>query len=313
MHRSCKGANSMKSPKPISVILDTDIGCDIDDTWALAMLLKSPELDLKLVVSDEGDTEYRAKLLAKMLTIAGRHDVPVGIGIGQNSDGGPLTPWVADYDLASYPGRVYSDGVNALIQTIMQAQDPVTFICIGPMPNMSLALERNPAIAGRCHFIGMHGSVFCQYGGAPGISAEYNVVKDIAACRAVFNAPWLSKTITPLDTCDNVRLGGERYQRLVRSTEPCLAAVLENYRIWAASSPGHNPAHESTVLYDTVAVYLAFSRALLNMQRIPISIDDKGFTLPAADGAPIDVAVTWRDKEAYLDFLAERLLQEVVR
>ena len=61
----------------IPVILDTDIGGDIDDTWALAMVLKSPELDLKLVVTDTGNTTYRACVTAKMLEVAGRTDVPV--------------------------------------------------------------------------------------------------------------------------------------------------------------------------------------------------------------------------------------------
>ena len=51
--------------RPIPVILDTDIGDDIDDTWALAMLLKSPELDLKLVVSDTADTVHRAKIVGE--------------------------------------------------------------------------------------------------------------------------------------------------------------------------------------------------------------------------------------------------------
>src|SRR5580704_7918673 len=65
---------------PTPVILDTDIGDDIDDTWALGLLLQSPELDLKLVVGDYGKVEYRAKLLAKFLQRAGRGDVAVGLG-----------------------------------------------------------------------------------------------------------------------------------------------------------------------------------------------------------------------------------------
>ena len=66
----------------IPVILDTDIGDDIDDTWALTMLLKSPLLDLKLVTTTRGKAEYRGKLVAKILTAAGRTDVPVGLGEG---------------------------------------------------------------------------------------------------------------------------------------------------------------------------------------------------------------------------------------
>ncbi|MBM4043175.1 MAG: hypothetical protein FJ290_32205, partial [Planctomycetes bacterium] len=81
----------------IPVILDTDIGGDIDDTWALALLLKCPELDLKMVVTDTGDTVYRAKIAAKLLEVAKRTDVQVAIGIKQKGHGKPQGPWVADY------------------------------------------------------------------------------------------------------------------------------------------------------------------------------------------------------------------------
>ena len=62
------------------VILDTDIGDDIDDTWALAMLLRSPELDPKLITTTYGKAEYRAKLIAKFLSTVGRTDIAVGLG-----------------------------------------------------------------------------------------------------------------------------------------------------------------------------------------------------------------------------------------
>ena len=56
------------SEKKTPVILDTDIGDDIDDTWALGVLLKSPELDLKLVVTDYGKVNYRPRVVAKFLS-----------------------------------------------------------------------------------------------------------------------------------------------------------------------------------------------------------------------------------------------------
>src|SRR5277367_1302026 len=108
------GASLISSPAAAKtpVILDTDIGDDIDDTWALALLLKSPELDLKLVVGDYGEAEYRARLLAKLLDRAGRSDVPVGIGLDIAPNGvGRQAAWVKDYDLKSYPGRIYTNGV----------------------------------------------------------------------------------------------------------------------------------------------------------------------------------------------------------
>jgi len=71
----------------IPVILDTDIGGDIDDTWALAMLLRSPEVEVKLVVTDTADTVYRARVAAKLLQAAGHAEIPVGIGLRFDADG----------------------------------------------------------------------------------------------------------------------------------------------------------------------------------------------------------------------------------
>src|SRR4051794_26657939 len=67
----------------IPVILDTDIGDDIDDTWAVAMLLKSPQFDVKLITTTNGKAEYRARLLAKLLTAGDRTNIPIGLGAGK--------------------------------------------------------------------------------------------------------------------------------------------------------------------------------------------------------------------------------------
>src|SRR5215831_13245442 len=98
-------AETAAQPKAsIPVILATDIGDDIDDTWALGLLLKCPELDLKLVVTEYGKAEYRAKLLAKFLQTTGRAQVPVAVGPeGEPHGEGGQAAWVKDYDLSSYP------------------------------------------------------------------------------------------------------------------------------------------------------------------------------------------------------------------
>ncbi|MFA5265410.1 MAG: nucleoside hydrolase, partial [Opitutaceae bacterium] len=194
------------------VILDSDIGTDIDDTWALAQLLRSPELDLKLVVSDTGDTRYRATILAKFLETSGRTEIPVGIGINQgpmSEKGRNLAPWIKGYELEKYPGKMSEDGIGAMIEAIMKSPEPVTLIAIGPVSNIARALECEPRIAGKCRFVGMHGSFRVGYGGSPAIVAESNVKGDPAALRKVLSAPWLDVLLTPLDTCGTVSLGGE--------------------------------------------------------------------------------------------------------
>lgn len=296
-------------PRPKTpVILDTDIGDDIDDTWALTLLLKSPELDPKLVVSDSGDTEYRAKIIARLLEVAKRTEIPVGVGLRQKTGGGRQAAWVKDYDLSRYPGKVHRDGVGAIIRTILDSPEPITLICIGPVPNIQAALEREPKIATRARFIGMHGSVRKGYGGKPKPDAEWNVVANPAACRKAFTAAW-PMTITPLDTCGLVRLQGEKYRKVAHCKDPLVQALIENYRIWRKAEDPKAPdeVEASSVLFDTVAVYLAISTDLVRIERLPLVVTDKGFTVVDPKGKPIDCAIEWKDLGAFEDFLVERL------
>ena len=296
------------------VILDTDIGGDIDDTWALALLLKSPELAPKLITTATGDTEYRARIVCRLLEVAGRTDIPVGIGVRQPSDGPreQQAEWVRDYALEDFPGTRHTDGVNALIRTIMDSPVPVTLIVIGPLTNIAEALRREPAIAARTRFVAMAGSLNEHHvtnltlSVVPGQIAEWNVVKDIPAAQHVFAAPWREAVITPLDTCAHVVLDGDRYARLLCSDDPAMQTVLENYRIWHTHCPGCFPDRQSTVLYDTVAVHLAHTTRHLVMREMPLRVDDRGFTV--AGGRLFHVAEAWRDLAGFEDELTARVL-----
>ena len=298
--------------KPMPVILATDIGDDIDDTWALGFILRSPELDLKLVVGEYGRASYRARLLARFLERAGRADVPVGVGmdIEPKGDGGRQAEWIRGYDLKAYPGNVYADGVQAMIDVIMHSAQPVTLVAIGPLPNVAEALRREPRIAQRARFVGMQGSIRTGYDGAPRPDAEWNVKANPRACRAVFTAPW-DITITPLDTCGLVRLRGDKYARVRDSKDPVAVAIIENYRVWAASSGEASlkvlPETASSTLFDPVAVYLAFSHELCAMEQVPLRITDDGFTRVEPSARTVLAALGWKDLGRFEDLLALRL------
>lgn len=294
------------------VILDTDIGDDIDDTWALLMLLRMPELDLKLAVTDFGNAIYRGRLLAKLLVLTGRTDVPIGLGLDKTDERGQQSDWVGDYQLADYPGTVHEDGVQAIIDTIKSSPVPVTLICLGPVPNIAEALRRDPSIAGNARFIGMYGSIYKGYLGADTPAAEYNVRVDPQSLQAAFAAPW-DCTITPLDTCGFVVLDGPDYRRLHQSDDKWLVALMENYRAFLPGAPFIAPDHDSsaisTTLFDTVAVYLAASEDLVEMERLPLRVTDDGYTvIDPVNGRPVDCAVGWKDLAAYERYLVDTLL-----
>jgi inosine-uridine nucleoside N-ribohydrolase len=300
---------------PIPVVIDTDIGDDIDDTWALALALKSPELDLKLVVTDFGNTEHRAKIVARLLEVAGRTDVPIGIGVKESDEESPQAEWVKGYDLASYPGKVHRDGVQALIDVAMAAKEPMTLIAIGPPPTLQAALEREPRIAGKLRLAGMFGSIDRGYGGKAEAEPEWNVKARPAAARAVLAAPWVDAISTPLDTCSLVQLKGERYARVRDSKDPLARAVIESFRVWCAhrdwcNQDGELVKAKSSTLFDPVAVYLAISRDLVETERTGVRVTADGMTVRDPRAPALGWATGWRDLDAFEEWLAARLSAE---
>jgi len=308
------GCAALQQPTPkttrIPVIFDTDIGDDIDDTWALGFLLRCPELDVKLVVGDNGKSEYRATLLARFLEVSGRSDIPIGLGLHTHQeDGERQREWIKGYNLQDYPGTIYTNGVQAMIDTIMKSPQPITIIAVGPVQNIAEALNREPRIAQRARFVGMQGSVRVGYNNTPQITPEYNVKLAPQACQVAFTAPW-DVTITPLDTCDKLRLSGEKYQRILTSTDAIAKAIIENYRLWAIArkrgSPETFPAR-STTLFDVVAVYLAFNQEWCGMETIGIRVTDDGLTVEEPTAKKLNVALTWNNLSALEDLLVRRL------
>jgi inosine-uridine nucleoside N-ribohydrolase len=302
-------AAQAQPPHRAPAILDTDIGDDIDDTWALALLLRSPELDLRLVTTDYGRPSYRGKLIARLLETAQRTDVDIGLGpeVPGVEGEGAQAAWVKDYELARFHGRVHKDGVQAIVDLAMGTREPVTLICIGPLPTVAAALEREPRIAEHMRFVGMQGSVHRGYDGKASPDAEWNVKAAPAACRRAFAAAW-PIALAPLDTCGAVRLEGEPYRALRAATDPLARAVLENYRVWCGAD-AQRAERGSSVLFDTVAVYLATSpdRAFVRMADARLAVKDDGTTVVDPAAKPVACALEWRDLAGFRDFLVRRI------
>ncbi|MGD1000122.1 MAG: nucleoside hydrolase [Candidatus Brocadiia bacterium] len=305
--------------KKIPVILDTDLGTDIDDSWAIAYMLKCPELDVKLITTATGDTTYRAKLCARLLKAGGRTDVPIGIGIPLGAVKETLYDYANELDLPSavssgsnrahYPGRVMQDGVRAMIETIMRSKEKVTLISIGPTPNIARALYVEPRIARKARFVGMQGSVRKGYNGLAGrVDEEYNVVAYAYDAARVFQAAW-DMTVTPVDTCGVVRLAGEKFKKVLASKDPLTQELIKSYQRWSKGTVWEKQAKQtSSVLFDTVAIYLAFADKWLKLECIGIRTK-WGFTLEDANAKKMNVATEWKSGglNAFEEHLVKRL------
>lgn len=297
--------------KPIPVILDTDIGNDIDDNWALGLLLKTPELAPKLVLSCTGDTEYRALVAAKFLDRAGRPEIPVAVGVPALEQPAPetLREWLGAYTASDYPGEVRCDGLEEMARIVADEPGETTVIGIGPLTNLAMFCRHYPGLVSKCRLVAMLGSVYRHHHGEPGAIAEYNVRIDIPAAQTVFAAPWREIVITPLDHCGLIQLNGERYRAVKESDDPVATQIISGYRAWRAYFGKTDEATETSTLYDTAAVHLAWTDAFTQFETLPLVVDDPGFTrISPRYGRPVKVAVGWSDLDGYLDLLVARLL-----
>lgn len=216
--------------------------------------------------------------------------------------------WVRDYSLSLTRCTILEHGVEALIDTIDGSPAPPTLITIGPLTNIAAALQRDPTIAAKTRFIGMQGCVRSNPLGRPISMAEHNVAMDIPAAREVFRATWRKGLVTPLDSCGQVVLAGDRYRRIRQAEDPKIRALMENYDLWCGERGLGDPANTSTVLFDTVAVYLAITTELLKMEHLPLEVGEDGVMRRSESGPEYDVALDWIDLDGFLDFLVDRLL-----
>ncbi|MBO7741307.1 MAG: nucleoside hydrolase [Victivallales bacterium] len=295
------------------VILDTDLGTDIDDSWALGMLLNSEGLDTRLVLTATADTAYRGAVAAKHLIEFGRTDVEVGLGPAFDDERHLLSlmKWLDGFTVDQYPGKLRRDGVQRMIE-IVEAEDEVTIIAIAALTNIGEFCRLRPDLVKKCHLVSMAGSLRKGHFDAPGKVEEWNVLCDIPAARTVFSAGWKSIILTPLDHCGALQLTGDTYLRFKNSETPIAKSIMEAYRSWKQNChfAASDPEIESSILFDTAAVHLAVTREDSIIESHRILVSDEGFILEnQPDGYPVDFAVDWTDKQAYLEHLTDVLLK----
>ena len=123
-------------PAKIPILLDTDIGSDIDDAVALAYLLRQPRCELVGITTVTGEVAQRSALAAAVCDAAGRPGIPVHSGAAKPLLHGPGQPLVPQYAaLANRPHRKDFPPNTAVefLRAAIRARSPTTSPCIAPI------------------------------------------------------------------------------------------------------------------------------------------------------------------------------------
>lgn len=195
-----------------TVILDTDIGTDFDDAFALHYLLAVSKpgdpralLNLKLVQVSTFNTTKRAQIVAFILDSLNRFDVEIAIGAYEGEQGYPEWPLAQHYDLATFvqKGGKLSWGLSRMAGVLAEGTPsaPVMVTEIAPASSLGGVLMAQPSLAAGAAVVAMSGSVRAGYGNSSRITAEYNVRVNVTASQAMYAATYAAPLVTaPLDS-----------------------------------------------------------------------------------------------------------------
>ena len=234
----------------VKLVIDTDIGDDVDDLQALTLALVSPEVELLGVTTVWGDTARRAKLARLLLEAGGQPEVPVARGAG--------SPLLHPGRAAQFDGhnlnlsavaeeRVDTPAALFLVQLIQAHQGEVALLSLGALTNLALALALDPRLPGKVRQYYLMGGSFGLRPELPH-QVEYNIGCDPEAGAVVFAAGF-ELTIVGLDVTTQVELSRDHLEPLRASSHPLAklyVAAVEDYL--AVHRRNHNVPHDALTL-----------------------------------------------------------------
>lgn len=287
----CLCAQALAKPKADQekIILDTDIGDDIDDAYALALLMNQPNMKVLGVTTAFGPTRQRADLAAKLLKVMGHGDVPVYAGRPTDKKPTKQHDWAKGYagkNLKTEPA------VEFLRREIERAPGEITLCAIGPLTNLGDLLTRYPETKPKIkRIVIMGGAVYVGYGTNPKPEPEWNIKCDVAAARAVYESG-VPLVMAGLEVTAMMQLEKDHRIRIASAGTPTTDALMALTYLWEQATP---------TLFDPVAVAYACGHRFSDEERKRVIVEETGLTR-IVDGTPNTTVLTKPRKDAFLDW-----------
>ena len=287
------------SHAPEKVIIDTDIGDDVDDAFALALAVKSPELQVLGVTTAFGDTEARAKIADRFLGEAGRADIPVLAG-KMTTTKNPMSQRKYG-DGGHFAKASHGDAVEFLLEQIRKYPGEITLIAIGPLMNVGAAIDKDADTFRKLkRVVSMGGSIRRGYGdlgytaSVPAM-AEWNIVNDVASAQKLFTVG-VPLYVMPLDSTQ-LKLDEVKRAFLFSQGTAVTDQLAVLYHLWGQETP---------TLFDPMTIVFVLRPELCPVQGMHVRVDEKGFTREESGAANAQVCLD-SNAEDFFRFYLKRV------
>jgi purine nucleosidase len=282
------------------VIIDTDIGDDVDDAFAVSLALVSPEINILGITSAWGDTQLRARMVDRMLCETGRDEVAVNAGVPTKSTAVfTQAPWAK-----AGIEREHKDGVAFLLDQIKAHPGEITLLALGPLTNIGAAIDRDPETFRKLKRVVLMGGSIRRGYGLPGTrpEPEYNIVRDPKSAQKLL-ASGVPLFFLPLDSTQ-LKFDDTKREEFTKISTPMTDTLLVLIAEWM-----HTTRQPAETLFDAVAAAYIIDPASCNMTPVDLEIDDKGMTLEKK-GKPNANACLTAKPDAFFSILMPRMLNQ---
>jgi purine nucleosidase len=286
----------------VPVILDTDIGSDIDDAVALAYLLRQPRCELLGITTVTGDPDKRAMLASAICQAAGRPHIPIHVGTEDPLLILPHQKAVQQAEALTedWPHREYTKrntAIEFLRETIRARPGEITLLAIGPLTNVALLFAIDPEIPTLLKQLVIMGGRYVSRG-HDGALLEWNILCDPHAAARVFATPLPRLVAVGLDVTLQCRMDADECRRRFAAAGGPLAPTSAMAEVWFRHS-------EYITFHDPLAAALIFQPDLCLTEDVHIKVELNnphllGLTYARHDleARPHEIAVTV-DPEAF--------------
>ena len=321
---SMAAAPAQPAAEPQKVLFDCDIGSDIDDAYALALLLASPEIELVGITVGHARTPDRAPLALRMLWETGLDHIPVHVGretpLVTLRDGSPHEQFAeAPYNRQFHWARGFDEvqpraqpAAEFIVDTLAASPGEITLLTVGPVTNVGDALEIDPDVLKNAkRVVSMYGSIRSGYDGGDA-QREWNVLADAASSRlfdAGVQAGGTDVVYIPLDVTDHVRLDADRRLHLHMRGTPLTDAVTALYSLWRNEERNQSMPR----LFDAVAVGYLLWPDLFGLEHGRVTVDERSMTLFEPGAEPTSTVALEIDDAGFIERMMLRFLEQNLR
>lgn len=277
------------------VILDTDIGYDPDDLFALLLLLNSPELEIDLIVTGDEVGGKRAAFTRKVLDQYGRRDLRVVQGEDLGNHNFVVDELIQGFEYS--PNTMYLDAMK----DVFDSSDRVVYINIQGFTHLANLIQRFPECREKLVVSQMGGAV--NYSRRPGW-VEHNVKIDKEAARYVLTSNVDISLVMTQTTFNPVYMVGDQhdlYQKLKSSDKPVHQILVRHIELF------HEAKKFWSYMHDPLTAAVALGKDFVEFYESAISMDENGNLYESSGSPKLRLSKPESKDKEFMRFLDERL------